>query len=207
MGWADVQDSFLPQGHDMATTQRIEDLVQPPTVGTRYLVPTVLYPWFGKLEAWPVMGPKHTDAEHVGFHPEHYHVDVRFLSEAQVRRIERLSHFMSIETIVASSPLAARDAAGAMHTHPDPVTKRLTCRRGDHGYPLYGARSQQGLRRLAEAYGGRKCGRNADGALVCPHKGFVLSSLQPDEQGRVVCPLHGLVIDMGSASVVPLTTS
>jgi hypothetical protein len=188
----------------MAKTQSIEDLDRPAVVGTRYLVPTVLYPWFGKLEAWPVMGPKHTDAEHVGFHPEHYHVDVRFLSDAQVRRIERLSHRTSIETIVASAPLAARGDDGATKPHPEPVVKRLTCRRSDHGYPLYGARSQQGLRRLAEAYGGRRCGRNADGALVCPHKGFVLSSLQPDEQGRVVCPLHGLVIDTRTASVVPL---
>ena len=191
----------------MAKTQHIDTLDRPPTVGTRYLVPTVLYPWFGKLEAWPVMGPKHTDAEHVGFHPEHYHVDLRFLSDVQVRRIERLSHFMGIETVVASAPLAARDAAGGTQPHPDPVTKRLTCRRSDHGYPLHGARSQQGLRRLAEAYGGRKCGRNADGALVCPHKGFVLSSLEPDEHGRVVCPLHGLVIDTRSASVVPLAAA
>lgn len=191
----------------MAKTQSIEDLDRPPAVGTRYLVPTVLYPWFGKLEPWPVMGPKHTDAEHVGFHPEHYHVDVRFLSEAQVRRIERVSLGMGIETIVASSPLACRGDDGGTKTHPDPVIRRLTCRRSAHGYPLYGARSQQGLRRLAEAYGDRKCGRNAEGALVCPHKGFVLSSLEPDENGRVVCPLHGLVIDTRSATVVPLAGS
>lgn len=186
----------------MTNTLCIEDLDHPPTVGTRYLVPTVLYPWYGKVEAWPVMGPRHTDAEHIGFHPEHYHVDVRFLTDVQVRRIERLSRFMSIETVVASSPLATIElGTSGSKPHPEPVAKRLTCRRAHHDYPTYAARSQPGLRRLAEAYAARRCGRNAEGALVCPHKGFVLSSLEPDAEGRVVCPLHGLVIDTRSAQV------
>lgn len=187
----------------MAKTQHIDTLDGPPAVGTRYVVPTVLYPWFGKVEAWPVMGPKHTDAEHIGFHAEHYHVDVRFLSDAQVRRIERLSLSMSIETTVAASPLATTEfGAGGAKPHPDPVEKRLTCRRTGHDYPIWATRVQPGLRKLAEAYAGRKCGGNAQGALVCPHKGFVLSSLEPDAQGRIVCPLHGLVIDAADARVV-----
>ncbi len=186
----------------MSKIPHVDTLDKPPLVGSRYIVPTVFHPWFGRVEAWPVMGPKHTDAEHIGFHQEHYHVDIRFLSEAQVRRIERLSHRMTIETIVASAPLATMGPSGKEQPHPDPIPKRLTCRRSGHDYPVYGARRQPGLRKLAEAYAGRKCGRNAEGALVCPHKGFVLASLEPDEQGRVVCPLHGLEIDACSGAVV-----
>lgn len=186
----------------MPKTPHVDTLDHPPIVGTRYFVPTVLYPWHGKVEAWPVMGPKHTDAEHIGFHQEHYHVDLRFLSDAQIRRIERLAHHKDIETIVASAPLATLDAAGKERPHPEPVLKRLACRRSGHDYPAYGAREQRGLRKLAEAYAGRRCGRNAQGALVCPHKGFVLASLEPDPRGRVVCPLHGLEIDTGSGVVV-----
>ncbi|MGU3558566.1 Rieske 2Fe-2S domain-containing protein [Methylobacterium radiotolerans] len=186
----------------MPKLQHVAELDRPPVVGSRYLVPTVLYPWYGRVEAWPVMGPKHTDAEHIGFHQEHFHVDLRFLSDAQIRRIERLSHGRGIEGIVASAPLATVGLGGKEQPHPDPVEKRLTCRRSGHDYPVYEAREQRGLRRLAEAYAGRKCGRNAAGALVCPHKGFVLGSLEPDARGRVVCPLHGLEIDTRTGTVV-----
>lgn len=176
----------------------VEDLSAPPVVGQRYLVPTVLYPWHGKVEPWPVMGPKHTDAEHIGFEPEHYHVDVRFLSEAQVRRIEKASYGRGIEGIAASTRLATRGEG----PHPSPVLKRLTCRRSRNDYPLWGARRQPWYPRLAGAYSGRRCGRNSDGGLICPHKGFALGSLQADEHGHVVCPLHGLVIDVNAGAVV-----
>lgn len=177
--------------------QHVEDLTGPPVEGQRYLVPTVVYPWFGKTEAWPVMGPKHTDAEHIGFEPEHYHVDLRFLTGPQVRRIEKAS-YRYIGDVVAGAPLATRDAG----PHPAPVLKRLTCRSTEHHYPVWEVKRQRWYPRLAGAYSGRKCGRNADGGLVCPHKGFALGSLKPDEHGRVVCPLHGLVIDIQAGAVI-----
>jgi hypothetical protein len=77
-----------------------------------------------------------------------------------------------------------------------------TCRRAGNDYPRFAAVSHRGLKALASAYAGRRCGRNAAGLLVCPHKGFVLGSLVSDKDGRVVCPLHGLVIDVAAGAVV-----
>lgn len=185
----------------MGKLQRSDQLTTPPVIGQRYLVPTVAYPWFGKVDAWPVMGPKHTDAEHIGFEPEHYHVDIRFLSEAQSKRIEKASYGRHIADVAASNPLATRGGP----EHPAPTLKRLTCRSDAHHYPSWGVRRQHWYPRLVGAYAGRRCGKNAEGLLVCPHKGFVLSSLQRDSQGRVVCPLHGLVIDMSAEAVIDST--
>lgn len=186
----------------MSKLTHVDALTSAPVVGERYLVPTVLYPWFGIVEAWPVMGPKHTDAEHIGFDVAHYHVDVRFLSDAQVGRIERRHRSDHIQGIAAGYPLATSRAGTAPDAHPEPVVRRLTCRRSGNDYPRHAALSHRGLQALATAYAGRECGRNAAGLLVCPHKGFVLGSLQPDEGGRVVCPLHGLVVDVGAGVVV-----
>ena len=124
----------------------IETLMAPPVVGQAYLVPTVLYPWFGKEDAWPVMGPKHTDVEHIRFHDEHYHVDLRFLTERQIRRIEKAAYCPGgIVIVAASAPLATKgDCRGAL-PHPDPVVRRLTCRRSAHAYPLWEARQDGGL--------------------------------------------------------------
>lgn len=188
----------------MPTVQHIESLTLPPVIGQAYLVPTVLYPWFGKEDAWPVMGPKHTDAEHVRFHDEHYHVDLRFLTERQVRRVEKAAYRPGgIMMAAASAPLATKGDDRRVLPHPDPVVRRLLCRRDAHAYPLWEARRQPGLQALAQAYADRRCGRDAAGHLICPHKGFVLDSLKPDENGRVVCPLHGLVIDTRAGVVVP----
>lgn len=186
----------------MSKLRHVETLTSAPVVGQRYLVPAIVYPWFGSTEAWPVMGPKHTDAEHIGFDVPHFHVDVRFLSDAQVRRIERRGRFGDIESIAAGYPLATSRTGSEAEPHPEPVFRRLTCRRPGHGYPRHAAGAHQGLRALAAAYAGRKCGRNGAGLLVCPHKGFVLGSLEPDAERRVVCPLHGLVVDVATGSVV-----
>ena len=186
----------------MSKLKHVETLTSAPVVGERYLVPTVLYPWFGSTEPWPVMGPKHTDAEHIGFDVDHYHVDIRFLSEAQVRRIERKQHYEHIESVAAGFPLATSRIGVTPDPHPEPVLRRLTCRRAGNDYPRFAAVSHRGLKALASAYAGRRCGRNAAGLMVCPHKGFVLGSLEPDKDGRVVCPLHGLVIDVAAGAVV-----
>lgn len=190
---------------ERAKIQHVEDLTGPPVEGQRYLVPTVLYPWFGKTEPWPVMGPKHTDLEHIGFEPEHYHVDIRFLTGPQVRRIEKAAYGRDIAECAGGSPLATRgvgEAWGTTLPHPVPIVKRLLCRSDGNDYPLWSVRRQGWYPKLAGAYAGRRCGRNAEGGLICPHKGFALGSLKPDEHGRVVCPLHGLVIDVQASAVV-----
>lgn len=176
---------------------RIEDTTSPPVVGQRYLVPTVFYPWHGIRKAWPVMGPRHEDGEHLGFYDEHYHVDIRFVSPSD---LARLTKWMDAGEVAARFPLFSQNEA----PHPSRVWRSRICHRASNDYPLHNRRINQGLERLRSAYAGRRCGKNAEGLLVCPHKGFVLNSLARDERGRVVCPLHGLVIDMAAEVVTPL---
>jgi hypothetical protein len=186
-------------------TPRIDQLAAPPVVGQSYLVPTVRYPWLSgaHVSDWPVMGPRHDDAEHLRFAHTHYHVDLRFLTRGQmdVVRQDREPRWA-----VASAPLVD-EPRGSWGKHPDPIWRVLRCNRRDHRYPpLFEDGENRGhlFFALWRAYARRKCPRNADGLLVCPHKGFVLGSLKPDALGRVVCPLHGLRIDVANERVVTL---
>ena len=90
---------------------------------------------------------------------------------------------------------------------PEPIWMPMRCARGQHVYPQAYALGRPHFQSLHAAYTGRRCGKNAEGLLVCPHKGFVLNSLPRDERGRVVCPLHGLVIDMETETVVSASVS
>lgn len=178
----------------MAELQRVDELTSPPIVGQSYLVPTVTYPWFGKVDAWPVMGPKHTDIEHLDFPHEHYHIDVRFLTK---RQITFCTIRDSLENTLARWPLFSIKQP----PHPDPQWRMRTCRRNEHAYPPE-IQAYPQIMGLASAYAGRRCARNAASLLICPHKGFALDTLIPDADGRVVCPLHGLVIDVRAGVVV-----
>lgn len=202
--------------------QRIEDLREPPVVGRFYLVPCVLYWYDFRLRWWPVVGPRHDDIEHLDFAAAHYHLDRRFLPERMLRggssvpsttgvrlgfRIQR-----SADTMIAARPLSefpakpnpyapGADYGGPM---PAPVHRRRRCIVADVGFPgLPDAGVHGNFDRFHEAYVGRRCGRNAEGHLVCPHKGAVLSSLAPDCNGVVTCPLHGLTINVQTGVVVP----
>lgn len=178
--------------------QCIDEMTMPPVVGQRYIVPTVVYPWHLRKQAWPVMGPKHTDADHLKFPHEHYHVDVRFLSPGEYRfAAERYFH-NSAEHTVAAAPLQSHGEK----QHPDPVYQMRWCYRAEHGYPLGTAQKSQHFVAMFSAYAGRHCARNAAGLLICPHKGFALDTLVPDAEGRVVCPLHGLIIDKAEGVVI-----
>lgn len=190
---------------------RIDELTAPPVVGRQYLVPTVLYEWGGLTDRWPVMGPKHEDGEYLGFWRPHHHIDARFVTPVQARRMRAVidvdrfrgagSPIAAVFAACAALPLQQAEGRAPL---PEPVYAPMRCARKHHDYPLAYSLSRPRHRDLHAAYTGRRCGKNAEGLLVCPHKGFVLNSLQRDEQGRVVCPLHGLVIDMAAEVVTPL---
>jgi hypothetical protein len=60
--------------------------VPTPIVGRYYLVPCVdAFGYRGGKVTWPVMGPIHNDAD-IGITFEHYHLDLRFLSDRAIRR-------------------------------------------------------------------------------------------------------------------------
>lgn len=194
------------------TIQRVDELRAPPVVGQFYLVPTVRHHWYDSLGVWPVMGPKHEDAEHLQFDREHYHLDLRFLSPHTERKLlQRAGDAAEFRGVTGrGSKLAYICAANPVTQEwadeplPKPIYLPKRCYRNEHAYPLprsVGGRNP-GFRNLHAAFAGRRCGRDAGGRLICPHKGFALDSLVPDEHGRVVCPLHGLVIDVRASAAV-----
>jgi hypothetical protein len=192
--------------------RRIDELVEPPVVGRVYLVPTILYEWAGLIAAWPVMGPKHEDADHLHFPWSHYHIDARFVTPEQARHMRTVvlpsdrfkkagdTGVTAVFGACAANPLRRIDGQPDL---PEPAWVPMRCARGRHVYPSAYSLARPHFQSLHKAYAGRRCGKNAEGLLVCPHKGFVLNSLQRDKHGRVVCPLHGLVIDMAAETVLP----
>lgn len=190
----------------MIELQRITQLTSPPVVGQRYLVPTVTYPWLGdrpdRFKAWPVFLPKHNDADHLKFVHQHYHVDPRFLTKAQTRYAGTYywhehtggGDVSEAEATAQRAPLFAR----GYPVHPPVVWLPRRCYRANVTYH-YG--DEPKIESMRAHYAGRQCAKSRGGWL-CPHKRFPLGSLQPDQNGVVTCPLHGLQIDMSTGVVL-----
>ena len=170
--------------------KRIDELTTPPVIGKRYLVPTVRYKWHGVERDWPVIGPKHTDGEHLNFHYQHYHVDGRFITPAMLAA--RWLH-ETVDHAVGKSPLMWMNyetTPMGPTPHPEAVLKVRVCRRETE----YAYGDIDVIKKMRVAFKDSplvqtKCGR------VCPHKGAPVDSLKPDERGVITCPLHGLRFD------------
>lgn len=171
---------------------RIDQLQGAPEVGATYLVPAARRKWPSigltkggsasmRLAAswWPLVGPLHNDAEYFEVHANHYHYDIRFLTDQQLRTFDYHKRHDSM------AMAAIQIAHGLL-----PEWRPLKCRRLQPEYPHA---DQLMIRRLNRAYEGMQAPCNTRG-WVCPHKNFPLSSYVPDAQGVITCPLHGLRI-------------
>jgi hypothetical protein len=156
------------------------------------MVPVVPYIYLTYRGEWPVLGAMHTDVEHFNFPYPHYHVDVRFLTQRQVSLIESYYRHqqLSVAAIVGVQPLHRR---GEALPKGRPILKRRKCRTAETPYvwgdqaPVLALRADYSDPAMPIA--------KPDGRLLCPHRKVDLSSLVPDEQGIVTCPLHGLRVD------------
>lgn len=170
----------------------LSELREPPVAGRYYMVPVIDYTYMAIPGQWPTLGPAHHDRGDIGFEPIHFHVDFRFLTADQARRINRGSSFYRAESIVANYPLNHRNieiprraylakrrcrVAGWKYTPPTPP----------RWMPAFNAR----YGKVAEPR------RLADGRLLCPHRKVDLSTFVPDADGIVTCPLHGLRVRCG----------
>jgi hypothetical protein len=176
----------------------IDDLREPPVVGKYYSVPHVFYRYAGRDPRWwPVIGPKHDDAEHLKFTRPHYHLDIRFVRLVMLRVTDwRNSPWFDL----AARPISEVEDWGPL---PQPEYRKAKCKVSDAGFPSLAENGMPTFNALHDAYQGKRCGRDGEGRLVCPHKGAILSNLPPDRHGRVLCPLHGLMIDAVNGVVVP----
>ena len=194
-------------------------------VGRYYEVPCVRARWCHWKPAWvPVLGPWHNDEKLLAFKPDHYHPDLRFVSDAMLARASGSpaaprsgspqAYPIVVEQIMPTTqpdPASRNDFMyGYVHKHPDLVKlpprdetwfriRRMKCKRASLGFPAHLPAAMIWQARLCEAYADAKLkpGR------VCPHRGADLSTIPPDENGVVQCPLHGLFwnVETGRLSI------
>ena len=181
----------------------VSELREPPIVGRFYLVPAVFYVYerVSKVPDWyPVIGPKHDDAEHLNFEWPHYHLDRRFMSDRQLMRAASWSTY-GRDTVAIAPIMEPPFGAHNWGPLPAPELRRMKCRRASVGFPAT-PRGNGVFPKFHETFLGKKCPRDAEGHLICPHKGARLTSLAPNEHGIITCPLHGLLIDPETETVV-----
>jgi len=149
-------------------------------IGEFYRVPAVRVDDWSRYSGWlPVIGPMHEDAEIVGFHWQHFHIDWRFVSERLWRYWRDFpkagSHF--------GRPLQCPDTRGQRVILEGPVLRRLKCKRDPGVFPRYMAKWVPALEAKFA------CARITNG--VCPHRGIPVSAMH--REGDVLtCPGHGL---------------
>jgi hypothetical protein len=183
--------------------QKITDLREPPVVGKYYLVPCVRYYWHGMVASWPVIGPPHHDAE-IGFMPIHYHIDARFLTRKQQRvAFKKETTWRGGETFLFRKyniwPLSEIDQDRECNVKKygpiprKPTLEKRKCTNLELHWPLPFKPSEKHIMwsRFTDPAGAIQ---RPDGRLLCPHKKVDLSQFEPDADGIVTCPLHGLKV-------------
>ena len=167
----------------------------PYVVGRYYTVPTVRGKVYSDLYDWPVMGPEHEDAEFINFPHQHYHVDWRFVPERLFNSIGKYG----LNTSILGTPLMNGEKSNGrwLHEHglPDPLMKRLRCKREFPEYP-----KAPWMKDLEEKYEGCRLK-----TAICPHRGIALDNLPCNEDGIVTCPAHGLRWNIKTGEMVRTT--
>ncbi len=159
-------------------------------IGKWYRVPCVFGKVYSMERWWPVMGPKHEDAEFIQFPQQHYHIDWRFVPK---RCMPITPTFALAVPLTETTPTDAWYPRNANLGKPEP--RRAKCiRETPSPYPRGRA---TWLPRLEAAYTGCKL----KPGMVCPHRGIPLESI-PAIAGVVTCPGHGLRWNVATGELV-----
>lgn len=171
------------------------DVNEPLVPGQTYKVPCMHYPYFGRTDWWPVLGPAHKDKAFLNFDHLHVHIDGRFLSARQRRFLawKETRGGRNLEKLLGSAPLNHAD-----FQLPEPQVRRRKCWIAEIGYPYH---DKPQIKKIVEHFAGRQCAMSERG-WVCPHQATPLGSIKPID-GVLTCPLHGLRIDAKSGFVLP----
>jgi hypothetical protein len=135
----------------------------------------------------PVIGPEHEDYELLGFVPEHFHIDWRFVDK---RSIGSRGANMGVVVCTTVPQVPVKPPF-------ELKLRRLLCKRAMPTFP--------GSSHLSAKWGGKLEAAFAEctlkPGLVCPHRGIPLADfVQPD--GTVTCPAHGLRWDVTTGKLL-----
>lgn len=199
----------LAAPHSVTNAQReplaplLADLREPPVFGRFYMVPTVTYRLRGLISDWPVIGPIHTDHDHINFPHLHFHLDGRFLNARERKAIRDVwwGPEVAVNAAVVVQPIRfdkqtdesyARDLAA----YGGEIARRPTLRKRRCVSSTYrwAADDLAKWRPALQADYGEpaKAICKRDGRKLCPHRKVDLSQFPADADGIVTCPLHGL---------------
>lgn len=167
----------------------------------RYRRPCIRAKWLDLKTQWlPVIGSIHSDPDHVRADFLHAHIDYRFLTQKTrdhlIEKMEESNQILKINPI-HSLPISVvwpLDVAKPIQISDDRLEHipenswlKVQSRQYLGPFPEYPEHIVPWHRALSEAY--------ADHTLVnaiCPHQGTDLSGIEPDQEGVITCPLHGL---------------
>ena len=173
-----------------------------PIEGTFYRRPCVRAHWPTNRVRWlPILGPVHSDPEHIRAEFQHVHVDYRFLDTEIRYYLTRLTwdfpddllHNRIFSTPISLvTPHGCEKAVALDEIHRleiDPKSwMSVRPRKYQGAYPPYPYDNVGWLHGLSEAY----AERTLTNGHICPHRGTDLTGIFPDDDGVVTCPLHGL---------------
>lgn len=182
--------------------ERVDQCSGPLTIGRLYLVPAIWWQRERKRPLWwPVIGPKHEDAEFLNFPWLHYHVDVRFVNRNHLaqhyRRFDEMPRALAKIADILAQPLSH---TGMPDAPPAPQWRRMKCQRAEIIYP-YGFTTQ--VQNINAHFAGAQCARSKAG-WICPHRHAPLASIAPID-GVITCPLHGLKINAETGRVITVS--
>lgn len=169
-------------------------------IGQSYLRPCIRAQWNQFHAQWiPVLGTIHRDVEHIMADFDHVHVDYRFMpakirneTERELDQSTRIFKVNPVHSEPVSNVLPlgyetpiTLEAAARIQT--DLWLDVMPCTYAGP-YPEYPASFVHWMKDLSKAY---RNARLIDGH-ICPHQGTDLTGIEPDRNGNVTCPLHGL---------------
>lgn len=168
---------------------KITELNKPPEVGTWYAVPTYRVIVKQKVHHLPVLTPSHEDGRLFRFPIWHYHLDLRFIHDNELRKLMDTHIFIKVKKVEDWHYLALGDVfplVRTMSNRPDSESllwKAVPCVRDYHPVKntnLHRIISEEPRYQQERPY----CGK-------CPHRGVNLDQVKPDADGIRVCPAHG----------------
>lgn len=170
-------------------------------LGQFYMRPCLRTTWIDEQVRWiPVIGTIHNDREYIRADFEHVHVDYRFLNR-RVRQILARDDEANGEGCISDIfkyPVSSVMPEGESRRYNldsreleefSPKSWIRVMRRKYQGpYQQYPHDGVPWRGELGAAF----THRHLIGGTTCPHQGTDLSGIEPDPDGFITCPLHGL---------------